>query len=107
MTDNLTGILVSRQAPSVPRHSARRASGYVYSTGDGPDIEGETLQCQHCGSHWVINPGSGRQRGWCLSCDGPTCGKGLCETVCTPVERLLERIEHKVMLDRAIEAARG
>ena len=44
--------------------------GYVIATGPvGVEDEGETLQCEHCGMHWKVEPGSGRQRGYCLNCE--------------------------------------
>lgn len=63
-------------------------------TGDpGSDrvVESGTLQCCHCGGHWVPQPGSGRVRGWCVNCSGPVCGGGCAE--CVPAELLLENIE--------------
>jgi hypothetical protein len=53
--------------------------------------ESPTLQCGHCGGHWVPEPGSGRVRGWCLNCCRPVCGPG-CEK-CVPLEQMLENIE--------------
>jgi len=52
----------------------------------------KTLRCQHCGMHWIVMPGSGRRRGWCMSCNGPTCGKAECDA-CVPTEQQLENIE--------------
>lgn len=53
---------------------------------DGPVFERETLQCVHCMKHWIVEPGSGRRRGFCLNCNGPTCGAADCETRCVPFE---------------------
>lgn len=39
---------------------------------------GCTLQCAHCGNHWVLVKGSGRVRGYCMDCSGPTCGSRAC-----------------------------
>jgi len=76
-------------------HTARRPKGYVEITcGDGTRIEGDTLQCTHCGCHWVVQPGSGIQRGWCLNCGGPTCGSRQCD-VCVPLEKQIEMMEAK------------
>lgn len=52
----------------------------------------DTVQCKHCGRHWIWIPGSGRRRGWCMNCNGFTCGSDLCD-VCVPNEQLLENIE--------------
>jgi len=91
------------EAPAFLRVIPRRAKGYVLITGpDGLTDEGETLQCVHCGMHWRVQPGSGRKRGFCLRCDGPTCGKPACEARCVPFERAIEEMEGRQALDRAL-----
>lgn len=74
-------------------HSARNPSGHVIIT--DPDaarpLERDTLQCVHCGEHWVVQHGSGIKRGWCPLCNGPFCGKK-CEA-CVPFEKWLEIVE--------------
>ena len=42
----------------------------------------DCLQCSHCQFTWHVVPGSGRKRGWCMNCNGPTCGKLRCERTC-------------------------
>ncbi len=54
----------------------KRAAGTILL--DGKEI-GETLQCVHCGNHWQVLPSSGRKRGWCAICHGPTCGRTVCK----------------------------
>jgi len=49
----------------------------------------DTLQCVHCGCHWIPVTGSGQKRGWCTACVGPCCGKEGCMT-CIPFEAKLE-----------------
>lgn len=49
----------------------------------------DTLQCVHCGMHWVPAPGSGTKRGWCSQCKGHLCGKEACFT-CLPLEAFIE-----------------
>jgi len=49
-----------------------------------------TLMCRHCGAHFHVIPGSGRQRGWCMSCGGPTCGK----VECDPCVYYLQKIDN-------------
>lgn len=61
--------------------------------GDGLVTERDTVMCVHCQMHWQVQPGSGRERGFCLRCMGPTCGKEVCEAGCTPWERLIEAME--------------
>lgn len=58
---------------------------------DKPLLEVGTLQCCHCGGHWIPRPGSGITRGWCGNCNGYVCGPGC--AACVPVEVMLENIE--------------
>ena len=82
----------------------RRPKGYLLVTGPvGVEDEGETLQCVHCGMHWRVQPGSGRQRGYCMNCDGPTCGKKVCMTKCVPAEKKIQEMEGRAQLHRALE----
>jgi hypothetical protein len=74
------------------QHTAARPSGHIIITGPGGTIERDTLQCCHCQKHWVVQPGSGRRRGFCLKCMKPTCGAEACQ-VCDPSEKKLERVE--------------
>lgn len=60
-------------------YSARKPAGHIIIVEPGvPTIERDTLQCVHCGMHWIVKPGSGRRRGWCLRCNGPHCGGEKC-----------------------------
>jgi len=52
-------------------------------------VERETMQCVHCGAHWITAPGSGRRRGFCTRCNGLTCGAEACNP-CVPYEARLE-----------------
>ena len=84
------------QAPLVLKRSVRRASGYFVATGPaGTEDEGETLMCVHCQKHWRVEPGSGRKRGFCLRCAGPTCGAEPCEAKCVPFEKVIEDQERQ------------
>lgn len=77
-----------------------RPAGHVEIEDEwGEVIRGDTLQCVHCGGHFVVIKGSGRRRGWCMVCDGPTCGEHRCDT-CTPLERRLENLEAGRPADR-------
>lgn len=51
-----------------------------------------TMQCRHCGRHWVYEKGSGRRRGFCMMCNGITCGRKECDP-CRPAEQWLENVE--------------
>lgn len=52
----------------------------------------DTRQCVHCGRHWLWLKGSGKRRGWCLNCNGITCGTKHCDT-CIPFEKKLDMYE--------------
>lgn len=72
----------------------RRDAGYAVLIDPGADkpiLETKTLQCKHCGGHFVPRPGSGIVRGFCMNCNGPICGPGCAE--CVPTEVLLENYE--------------
>lgn len=74
-------------------HRNRGPAGFIQITSpDAPTVERETLRCVHCGMHWVYEPGSGRQRGWCTRCDGVTCGAERCSG-CIPYEAQIEILE--------------
>jgi len=68
------------------KHTVAKPHGEVHITplDGGPSRVADTLQCQHCMKHWVVVPGSGRRRGWCLRCNGPLCGKPECMQNCVP-----------------------
>lgn len=70
-------------------------------------VEGETVMCVHCQRHWKVEPGSGRRRGYCLNCNGPTCGKQACETSCVPFEKAIEEQEARGRLMEAVERNKG
>ena len=74
-------------------HPNRGPAGYVQiTTPDGARVEYQTLRCVHCGCHWIYQPGSGRKRGWCMRCDGTTCGARKC-LACVPYEAQIEILE--------------
>lgn len=103
--DRLTDLLQSHQAPLVREHTASRPMGMTQLI--DPDlgtVESDTLMCMHCQMHWQVQPGSGKQRGWCLNCGGPTCGKQKCEEECVPFMRAIEDMERQ---SRNYEMARA
>ena len=65
------------------------ADGHLTITvpGERP-IEADTRQCVHCSGHWVVRPGSGTVRGFCMNCNGPFCGPACAE--CRPVRRQID-----------------
>lgn len=64
----------------------RKPSGHIIL--GGQEIA-HTMQCKHCGGHFVSMRGSGIRRGFCMRCRGVTCGKTACD-VCIPFEAKLE-----------------
>lgn len=78
---------------------SREAGRFVLSDpgADKPLLEATTVQCVHCGGHYIPRPGSGNVRGFCMRCNGPVCGPGCAE--CVPVEVLLENYEKHRPLD--------
>lgn len=58
---------------------------------DGKEVA-DTLQCVHCGDHFVVVFGSGKRRGFCMNCNGTTCGKPGCHA-CIPFEKKLDLYE--------------
>lgn len=51
----------------------------------------DTLQCCHCNSQFTVVKGSGKVRGFCTMCMGPTCGAQCHE--CLPFMKRLEEFE--------------
>ena len=58
---------------------------------DGQEVA-VTLQCPHCGGHFVSRTGSGVKRSYCLKCAAVTCGGPQCRE-CNPWEKQMEAIE--------------
>jgi len=77
---------------------------------DGRDV-GVTRRCVHCGRHWLAVKGSGTVRGFCLRCNGHTCGPkcvALTYGPCVPHDVYLLFLEGKVTdipIIGAVEAA--
>jgi hypothetical protein len=78
------------------RTSPKRVAGTVIIDDPllpGQEREAETKMCMHCQMHFIIQPGSEMKRGFCTNCNGVTCGKQKCETVCTHFEKAIEIME--------------
>jgi hypothetical protein len=58
---------------------------------DGVQV-GTTLQCPHCGGHFLSVRGSGARRGFCMNCMAVTCGHPSCDA-CIPIEKKLGILE--------------
>lgn len=50
-------------------------SGHIMLDGQ---VVADTVKCVHCGHNWIPIKGSGKERGWCLKCNGPVCGDHDC-----------------------------
>ena len=66
------------------RHE-RRPHGLIFV--NGREVA-TTLQCPHCGGHFMSRRGSGHRRSFCLRCMAVTCGSTPCVSTCTPWESL-------------------
>lgn len=80
----------------VNREAVRKPHGnFLIVDPDAPrSMVGDTLQCCHCGAHWIPVKGSGIERGFCRKCMQVTCGKPTCN-ICIPQEKQLRVIESK------------
>ena len=80
----------------MPNPYAKACSGRSYGgtiLADNKEI-GNTIQCVHCGNHFLMVRGSGVTRGWCMRCNGIVCGPQCSE--CVPFDRQLEIMEGKL-----------
>jgi len=69
--------------------SERNAHGHIFI--DGVQAA-DTIQCAHCGKHFISVRGSGTKRGVCLKCMQVTCGDARCDP-CVPFEKRLDEYE--------------
>ncbi len=74
--------------------SSPHASGNVIITDVTGNHQADTLKCIHCQHVWVVVKGSGRKRGFCTSCMGPTCGSHACME-CDHFMKKIERAERQ------------
>ena len=68
---------------------SRPAGGIVV---DGVQVA-DTVQCRHCGKHFVMRHGSGTVRGYCQRCGGLVCGPRC--AACVPFEQALDLAEKR------------
>jgi hypothetical protein len=66
----------------------RNPHGHIFINGQQV---ADTLQCPHCGGHFVSRKGSGHRRSFCMHCREVTCGAPRCTSECTPFTMALER----------------
>lgn len=77
----------------IPKSGVLKPNGQTFVTDPGAKqnvVETDTLQCVHCGMHWRVVVGSGRVRGYCRNCMGPSCGAKDCTEKCVPWEKQME-----------------
>lgn len=67
----------------------RKPHGIIWV--DGKEVA-HTLQCPHCGGHFVSRKGSGVRRTFCLKCMAVTCGALACDP-CRPFVAELGRLQ--------------
>lgn len=71
------------QEAQVSDHAAPSHSrvGILTSTphDGGPAVVRDLVCCVHCAYTWAWMPGSGRRRGFCMRCNGITCGRQWCD----------------------------
>ena len=63
----------------------RKPAGHIIVEGN---VIADTLQCVHCGKHWIPIKGSGITRGYCMKCNGVTCGSKGCHNCMSKEQRL-------------------
>jgi hypothetical protein len=74
----------------IPRHTVLRPKSNIIITNEfGPPDELDCVQCVHCTGAIKIVAGSGKKRGFCMKCMGPTCGQPDCENGCRPAAKLI------------------
>ena len=85
----------------------------LFSPHDSDKDQGQhTITCCHCNHVFIIQPGSGKERGWCFMCGASTCGDRRCSPAlngCAPFEKKLEAYERRTALplEGAWDIAKG
>ncbi len=72
-----------------------QAEGYIIVTnadGWGKTEEYDSFMCCHCNRIIIVQPGSGKERGYCFNCDDMHCGGEQCWN-CRPFEAWLDAME--------------
>ncbi len=71
-------------------HYDARNYGSVVLIGDREACH--LIRCVHCSAHFVNLKLPGKERGWCMKCNGPVCPKKECDE-CYPFMEFLENVE--------------
>ncbi len=72
-------------------HSKPKPNSQVIITGEYSTSGYDMVCCVHCRHHWEVKRGSGKTRGFCYKCMGPTCGSKKCG-VCVPYEKMIDEV---------------
>lgn len=70
--------------PTRPQALYKPSGGIIV---DGVHVA-DTIQCAHCGKHWIPVKGSGKIRGFCTKCNAKHCGEPVCWE-CKPYKKRL------------------
>lgn len=73
-------------------HSSHNYSGTILI--DGKEVA-QTLCCCHCRGHFLNLKIPGKERGWCMNCNGPVCPNPRCDA-CVPFEQWLLNVERNM-----------
>jgi hypothetical protein len=65
------------ESASAPEHSKVGIVTSMLYDGGSPIVR-DLVSCVHCGYVWIWETGSGRRRGFCMSCNGLVCGHKAC-----------------------------
>lgn len=82
-------ILIIGGQTKFEAEAVQKPSGHIIVDGN---VLADTLQCVHCNAHFVVIKGSGKTRGWCTHCNGPTCGSEECNE-CMDFRKKLDLFE--------------
>lgn len=85
----------------IGKYSLRKPSGHFFISDPEGGSEGDTFSCKHCGLIQHVNPQSGKERGYCAMCHGPTCGRLKCQS-CEPLMKKIEAMEARGRLNAAM-----
>ena len=83
----------------------RNPGGYVLVVDpEAPDYEADTFTCSHCQRVVVVpvRASASDAGGWCSCCTKPICGPCADTGVCTPWEKMLEKMEARDRFLRSI-----
>lgn len=98
---------ISRELCEIPKKMFRAAPaglrrGYLSMRAydGGPEVQADLVQCCHCQHLFVYVVGSGVKRGWCMNCNGITCGCNECD-MCVPSQQLIANMGAGLLFDQA------